>query len=819
MNAKSLRVLEFGKVLHLLAEHTAFSAGRELALALTPTGDFDEVARRQRETSEAKDWIARKGDVSLGGARDIRGHVRHAQIGAVLQPSELLEVSDTLRAARYLRKDIERLEEKLPLLYGLTRRMSELPDVSQAITQAINDAAEVVDSASPELARIRRELAIARAQVMERINRILNSEARKYLQEALVTERDGRFVVPIKADFKGRIPGLVHDVSASGATLFVEPLAVVEAGNRVRQLLSEEQREIERILRELSGRVADRADDLNETVQAMAELDLALAKGRYSFAIKAIAPELMRVRTRSFEDKRKAARKKADDETAETASKEPGHPLVNAPRFKFLRARHPLLDPTRVVPIDIYNGEDFRILLITGPNTGGKTVALKTVGLLTVMAQAGLHIPAAEGSLVTPFSGVYADIGDEQSIEQSLSTFSSHMSNIIEILRQSDARSLVLLDELGAGTDPVEGSALARAILETLLERRVTVVGTTHYSELKAFAYGTPGVVNSSVEFDINTLSPTYELTIGLPGRSNAFAIAERLGLSFAILERARKWLTEADVAMEDMLGDIKTAREATFAARADAEKRQREIAEAETALKKRLAEAERERVEIINRARQEAEAELNRVREELKELRAELRRARKELAAPAQVNALMDRVEQLADDVVPETPPPAFGAPRLEDLAPGSQVRVASLNAIGEVINVSGTQAEVQVGALRVRVPVTSLEPLAPTAAPRARYEQDIRVTPANDLSGVGTELDLRGERAEDALRRVEDYLDDAYLAGLARVRIIHGKGTGALRKATRELLGSHPLVQSFRSGDRYEGDEGVTMVDLVKG
>ncbi|MCW5882773.1 MAG: Smr/MutS family protein, partial [Anaerolineae bacterium] len=797
MNAKSLRVLEFGKVLHLLAEYTAFSAGRELALALTPTGDFDEVARRQRETSEAKDWIARKGDVSLGGARDIRGHVRHAQIGAVLQPSELLEVSDTLRAARYLRKDIERLEVKLPLLYGITRRMSELPDLSQAITQAINDAAEVVDSASPDLARIRRELSIARAQVMERINRILNSEARKYLQEALVTERDGRFVVPIKADFKGRIPGLVHDVSASGATLFVEPLAVVEAGNRVRQLLSEEQREIERILRELSGLVADRADALNETVMAMAELDLALAKGRYSFAIKAIAPELMRVRTRSFEDKRKAARKpKSDEEPTETPPKEPEYPLVNAPRFKFVRARHPLLDPTKVVPIDIYNGEDFRILLITGPNTGGKTVALKTVGLLTVMTQAGLHIPAAEGSLITPFSGVYADIGDEQSIEQSLSTFSSHMSNIIEILRQSDARSLVLLDELGAGTDPVEGSALARAILETLLERRVTVVGTTHYSELKAFAYGTPGVVNSSVEFDINTLSPTYELTIGLPGRSNAFAIAERLGLSFAILERARKWLTEADVAMEDMLGDIKTAREATFAARADAEKRQREITEAETALKKRLAEAERERVEILNRARQEAEAELNRVREELKELRNELRRARKELATPTQVNALMDRVEQLADDVVPETPPPAFGAPRLEELVLGSQVRVASLNAMGEVISLNGAQAEVQVGALRVRVPVTSLEPLVPTAAPRARYEQDIRVTPANDLSAVGVELDLRGERAEDALRRVEDYLDDAYLAGLARVRIIHGKGTGALRKATRELLSSHPLV-----------------------
>lgn len=816
MNPKSLRILEYPKVLDRLAEHTAFSAGRELALALTPTGDFDEVARRQQETAEAKDWIAAKGDVSLGGARDIRNHVKLATIGATLPPSDLLEVSDTLRAARFLRKDIERVGERMPLLFRITRRMSELPDLARAIVEAINDSAEVVDTASPDLARIRRDLSVARSQVMERLNRLLGSgDARKYLQDAIITERDGRFVVPIKAEFKGRIPGLVHDVSASGATIFVEPLAVVEAGNRVRQLISEEQREVERILRELSGRVADHADDLRETVGALADLDLALAKGRYAFALRATAPELMRVRTRSFEERRKAARKQGEGVSAEA---EEAHALVNGPRFRYLRARHPLLDPGKVVPIDAYDGEDFRILLITGPNTGGKTVALKTVGLLSLMAQAGMQIPAADGSTLTPFSGIYADIGDEQSIEQSLSTFSSHMSNIIEILRQADARSLVLLDELGAGTDPVEGAALARSILETFLERKCLVVATTHYSELKAFAYATPGVANASVEFNVDTLSPTYELTIGLPGRSNAFAIAQRLGLAGPVLDRARQWLSESDLALEQMLGDIKQAREATFAARADAEKRQRDMLSAEDNLKRQMVDAERERVTIINRAREEAETELTLVREELRELRAELRRARKEMVAPSQVNALMERVERLADDVAPETPPPAVGAPGLAELEPGSRVRVASLNTIGEIIGVSNSSAEVQVGALRVKVPLTSLEPLE-AGKVVVRMDQDIRVTPASDLAAVKTELDLRGERAEDALRLIEDYLDDAYLAGLSRVRIIHGKGTGALRKAARELLASHPLVQAFRAGDRYEGDEGVTMVDLVRG
>ncbi|MFN8473473.1 MAG: Smr/MutS family protein [Anaerolineae bacterium] len=813
MNSRSLRVLEFDKVLHHLAEHTSFSAGHELALALAPSVDFDEVARRQEETAQAKEWIAQKGDVSLGGARDIRGHIRHAVIGSTLQPSDLLEVADTLRAVRGLRKELMRLEERLPHMAALLKRMSDRPALNQAIGMAINDSAEVVDTASAELARIRRELAVARSQVMDRLHRLLgSSDARKYMQDAIITERDGRYVIPIKADFKGRIPGLVHDVSASGQTLFVEPLAVVEAGNKVRQLVSEEQREIERILRELTALVAQDADELSETVAALAELDLALAKGRYAFALRAISPELMRARTRSFEERRKAARKNGD------APDEERYPVVNGPRFKYMRARHPLLNPATVVPIDIYVGDDFRILVITGPNTGGKTVALKTVGLLTLMAQAGLQVPAAEGSAMTPFSGVYADIGDEQSIEQSLSTFSGHMSNIVEILRQVDNRSLVLLDELGAGTDPVEGSALARAILETFLERKITVVATTHYSELKAFAYGTPGVVNASVEFNVDTLSPTYELTIGLPGRSNAFAIAQRLGLSGAVLQRAHQWLSDADVAMEDMLGDIKEAREATFAARAEAERRQKEMSDAETALKERLADAERERVAIINKAREEAELELKLVREELKDLRSELRRARRDVAAPSEMNALMERIERLADDVAPEAMPPTPAAPGVEDLAPGSPVRVATLGAVGEVISINGASAEVQVGALRVKIPVTSLEPLAAPAR-RAPLPPDIHVTAAAPPADVKMELDLRGERAEEALRLIEDYLDDAYLAGLQKVRIIHGKGTGALRKASRELLASHPLVASFRSGDRYEGDEGVTVVEMVHG
>jgi DNA mismatch repair protein MutS2 len=673
------------------------------------------------------------------------------------------------------------------------------------IERCINDQGEVTDAASPKLASIRREMLVVHDRIMTRLERIIAStQARPYLQEPLITQREGRYVIPLKADFKGRIPGLIHDTSASGATLFIEPLAVVELGNRIRELQLEEQKEIERILRELSGQVAARGDEIRQTVETLAQIDLALAKAKYSYALKAVEPELS-----------------PEDEGRRT--KDGNHSSFVVRRSSFLRfvnARHPLLDPATVVPITVHAGEEFRILVITGPNTGGKTVALKTTGLLTLMALAGLHIPAQEGSRLTVFSGVYADIGDEQSIEQSLSTFSSHLTHIIALLRTADSRSLVLLDEIGAGTDPVEGSALARALLSYLLERKITTLATTHYSELKAFAHTTPGVANASVEFDVETLSPTYELTIGLPGRSNAFAIARRLGLSVSILERAKQWLTESDLAMEDMLAEIKRAREEAIAARRSTQSSEEAARRAERELQRRLAEVEADRREVLNEARRQAQAELA-------VLRDEIARLRRELAFPSGLRPegiagvlaqVTEQAETLADLAEPLPAVPRPVAAPVRPVQVGDRVWVTGLNVAGEVAGLlDDGQADVQMGILRARVPLAELELQIPdTRVPALPSSDDeVRVITVAALE-PRIELNLRGLRAEEAIERVEKYLDDAYLAGLPKVRIIHGKGTGVLRRVVREVLDGHPLVTTYREGDRYEGGDGVTVAEL---
>ena len=781
MNPRTMRSLEYAKILTRLADQTSFSAGRELALALRPSTDFDEVARRQQETTEAKDLLDRKGGVSLGGAHDVRPQVKRAAMDAALTPQELLDIRDTLVSGRTLRRMITRGAEGWPLLAETALQIEECPNLVAEIERCINDQGEVVDGASPTLARIRRELRITHERLMTKLERLIASpKARPYLQEPFITQREGRYVVPIKADFKGRIPGLVHDTSASGATLFIEPLAVVDLGNRWRELQLEEEKEIERILQELSAQVAAQGEAIIHTVDALAKLDLAFAKARYSQAIRGWPPELAASR--------------------------------DGPYLKLIRARHPLLSPDTVVPVDAHIGDAFRILIITGPNTGGKTVSLKTVGLLTLMAQAGLHLPAAEGSTLSVFSGVYADIGDEQSIEQSLSTFSSHMTNIIGILEQADERSLVLLDELGAGTDPAEGSALARAILARLLGQNITTLVATHYPELKIYAHVTPGVENACVEFDLETLSPTYELTIGLPGRSNALAIATRLGLSPPLIERARKWLTSSELEVESLLAEIKTAREETVAAQEAAQTAQREAEGAERELKKRLAALEAERREVLNQARRQAQDELAEVRKELSRIRAEMRRGEAVKEALAQA---AERVEEMDEEVKPlprpHRPPPAG----IEELAVGDTAWVVGLGREGQVMALLGDDAEVQIGGFRAKVPLGELE-LRSRGRREERWEPEVTVTTARPLE-VGLELNLRGLRVEEATPRLDKYLDDAYLAGLPKVRIVHGKGTGALRRLVRETLGEHPLVASFRPGDRHEGGDGVTIAELV--
>ncbi|HUE75547.1 MAG TPA: endonuclease MutS2, partial [Chloroflexota bacterium] len=598
MQTHTLELLEFPKVREALAHHTGFSAGRDLALALEPSADLEQVRWRQDVTAEARLLLELKSGVTIGGARDVSPSVRRASLGGVLETTELLDLAVTLASARVLRASIGGVANQVPNLADISRQITVRGDLEEDIGRCINDHGEVTDHASVALGRIRAEMRTAHGRVVERLNSILRSSAyRTIIQDPIITIRDGRYVIPIKAEAKGQFPSIVHDQSSSGATLFVEPLATVELNNRWRRLHLDEREEIAQILRGFSERIAAAADELILNVDALAQLDLALAKSHYAASIRAVEPILVH----------------PDAPDSETSLE-----------MLLLNARHPLLTG-KVVPITVRLGNDFRILVVTGPNTGGKTVALKTVGILTAMAQAGLQLPVDPGSRVRVFDKIFADIGDEQSIEQSLSTFSSHLTHIIGIIQDANENSLVLLDELGAGTDPTEGSALARAILDHFLANQVIVMGTTHYSPIKVYAHATPGVANASVEFDVQTLSPTYRLTIGLPGRSNALAIASRLGLPAQIIDSARALLSSSDVQVEQMLEQIQAERDRAVADREESENARRRVAMKEEDLRRRLRSIERERASMFRAARQELEFEVRGIRQRLQEAAAAL--------------------------------------------------------------------------------------------------------------------------------------------------------------------------------------------------
>ncbi len=785
MNPKYLHTLEFDKILARVAAHADFAASAELARALTPSTNPADIERAQSETTEARAILAQHPEISIGGARDVRPLTKNARIDATLQPVDLLELRQTLISARTLRRALLKFNTVYPRLAARAAHLAELPSVVDTIGRTINDRAEVADTASATLARLRHELNTQRNRLMDKLQRLLTSSTNaKVIQETIITERDGRYVIPIRAEAKGRIPGIVHDTSASGATLFIEPLAVVEMGNRVRELVREEQREIERILRELTALVAAHADEIDWTVETLAEIDLAFAKAKYAEEIKGVEP---------------------DFEIPNQTNLEFG--IWN---LGFFDARHPLLDPQRVVPISVHLDPGISILVITGPNTGGKTVTLKTVGLLALMAQSGLHIPARAGSRLPIFSGVYADIGDEQSIEQSLSTFSSHLKNITEILREADSHSLVLLDELGVGTDPVEGSALARAILAHLLDRKIPAFVATHYAELKAFAHTTPGVQNASMEFDVETLSPTFRLTIGLPGQSNAFAIATRLGLDPHIIEQARAALTRTDIELEKMLSEIKRAQQEAASARAHAELAQREAEQRAAQARREFVDIQKSREEILARAREEAHAEIQLAREELNRLRQEWR------AGSLSRNVIEDARDKLdgIEEMIAPTPAPLPSFSTVEgSLKIGDRVMVLRLGQAGEIVALDENGAEVQVGSFRVRVKLDELG--EKTAAGKNVESANPVSVPVAESPGI--EISLRGMRADDALDALEKYLDRAYLAGLPYVRVVHGKGTGTLRKLARDLLRGHPLVASMHEAAPHEGGEGVTIAKLV--
>lgn len=844
MDEKTLNILEYPKILERLAAYCAFAASVEKARLLRPTNDPVLARQLQAETREALQLLMTHPELSIGGARDVRAQVDLALHGAMLAPNELLDVKSTLVAARTLARTFERLAFQFPVLTGIVTQLPPPFGLIDAVSRALSERGEILDSASAQLEHIRRDLRIVHDRLMARLQKMVSDPKNgPMLQEALITQRDGRYVLPLRAEFKGRIRSIVHDQSSSGATLFVEPLAVVEMNNQFRELQLAERDEERRILTELSHQVGQYAVEINQAVEVMAALDLILARAKYADDLHASEPELVSLEAKPLAssqqptaNSRQPDRASLENIEANTQSETLNlKSKIKNPTLQLIEARHPLLDQLSVVPIDFELDPETFVLVITGPNTGGKTVALKTVGLLALMAQSGMHIPAHTGSTLSVFDAIYADIGDEQSIEQSLSTFSGHITNIIHILGHADSRSLVILDELGAGTDPQEGAALARAILSHLIERHITTLVTTHHPELKAFAHATPGVTNASVEFDLETLRPTFHLTIGLPGRSNALAIAQRLGLPEPIIVAARAEISPDDLRAEDLLNEIHNQRNLSRQARQQAEQARQEAEKLRLELITRLEKIEDERQKVLDAARTEAASQLETLQEELASMRRTLARHRQPVEVLKEVEEKVTELEEQVDLPV-ERQAPQYG-PELHKLEQehrrairlGDKVRLRNLGAQGVVTALGTEEAEVQVGVLRVRTRLADLELPTPSGAIASSSE---RTLPLNESQkprskttkseaalpeSPGIELDLRGQRADDAEIALERYLDAAFLAGLPFVRIIHGKGTGKLREVVRQALKNHPYIKSCEAGGEKEGGDGVTVAKLA--
>ncbi|HEV8573469.1 MAG TPA: endonuclease MutS2 [Dehalococcoidia bacterium] len=807
-SVKSLSTLEYDKVIARLAGMTQTARGRALALALKPSPDHGEVLHRQRLTAEGRRLREMKPNLGLGAVKDIGTLAHQASLGHALEPAELLDVQATLAQAHTVRETVDRLRVYLPYLAEISDRIGDFREITSEIGRCINQRGEVVDGASPVLAQLRRESRVAHDRLTARLNQLLTS-SRSAIQEPIVTLRDGRYVIPVKSELRAQLPGIVHDVSSSGATVFLEPLDTVEMGNRWREMLAEEQREIARILRQLSVGVGTRDSEITQALEALAEVDISLAKARLGEAIGA-------------------------KEIPHDGHDQPW--LLDKPSSLILEnARHPLLTGD-VVPITAWLGslstlnsqlsttaQPFTVLLITGPNTGGKTVALKTVGLLSLMAQAGLPVPADANSRLPVFDAAYADIGDEQSIEQSLSTFSSHVGNIISILGSATEDSLVLLDELGAGTDPDEGAALAKAILTRLLEIDCLTVATTHHGELKAFAHTTPGVVNASVEFDVETLSPTYRLHIGLPGQSNALAIAQRLGMPDSILEEARAGIDPDRLAVESLITDLHREREVAQTASAEQRVAAREAEKARQSVTRELQSLEANRDRLIERTQREMEAELSEMRKRLREAVRELESAER-LTVFERAKAVETAREETAEAEtsvkrVAQRKQRRRRAP-LPAIAVGDQIFLLDVPTPGEAISPPDERGDldVKLGALRARINLRQIERVEKGEIGK----EDGRgfagpVASSLPLPATPPQLDLRGLTVDEALRLIDQRLDEAARAGVGELRIIHGKGTGTLRRAVREMLSKHALVQTHAAAAPRAGGDGVTVVELA--
>jgi len=793
LKERTLKTLEYHKIIEQLAGKAISSMGKDIAGSLKPSTDLDEIRLMQQETSEASGFIVRKGSLPLGGITDIRHSLQRVETGGALNIEELLQIGDFCYVCRKVitYSTDNRKTESFPILDSLFDSVSPFGALEKEINRCIINNQELSDDASPKLYEIRRSIKTSNDRIREQLNSIIHSQAYKnMLQDNIITIRSGRYCVPIKLEYRQSFPGMVHDQSSTGATVFMEPMSVVQLNNKIKTLHTDEENEIEKILRELSYLVAEQAHLLAANLDILIKLDFIFAKGELSLEMKASKPNFN---------------------------------LDGYINIK--KGRHPLLDQAKVVPIDIYLGKSFSILLITGPNTGGKTVALKTLGLLALMGQAGLHIPAFDNSDLALYTEIFADIGDEQSIEQSLSTFSAHMSNIVKILEEASlcqGNSLVLLDELGAGTDPTEGAALAMSILQFLYQNKIHTAVTTHYSELKVYALSTEGVENASCEFDVETLRPTYRLLIGVPGKSNAFAISKKLGLPDDIINNAKEFLSHEDQRFEDVITDLEINKKSVEIEKERASRYRQEAAALKTELEKQREKLNKQRDKVLLAAKEEAlkitweaKDEADRILKEMQKQMKEGGSQRELEESRRKVGDMVSKIDEELDGLAKKDRPPKK-VPK--NLKKGDGVFVHSMHMTGVVSELSDRDGYVtiQAGIMKLKVKLEDLS--------LNEKEELIKVNAQNYSARVKSvksqsitpEVDLRGQMVEEGLEKTDKYLDDAYLAGLKQVTIIHGKGTGALRSAVQNHLKGHPHVKSQRPGSFGEGDLGVTIVEL---
>ena len=798
MEQESFKILEYKRILSRLREKAGTTLGKELAGGLLPSGDREEVRERLQQTAEAV-YVSSMAQPPLGGIKDIRESIKKVGLGAVLAPDELLDILTTMYAMREMKRFFKELEAEAPILKNWARSLEILGQLEKDLEHIVDEHGNLRDDASVELKRIRREIRSSQAKIKDHLAGLLhNNEYQKYFQEAIVTMRGDRYVLPVKQEYRQHFPGIVHDQSATGSTLFIEPMAVVNLNNDIKQLTAAERHEVERILRAASQKIRKNDSQLMDNCEIMAQVDFAFAKANLAYEMKATEPVL--------------------NEAGVT---------------KLMSARHPLLPPDKVVPIDITIGDSYSMLLVTGPNTGGKTVSMKTFGLLVLMAQSGLFLPVESGSEIAVYSNIYADIGDEQSIEQSLSTFSAHMTHLVSILDKVEPEDLVLLDELGAGTDPEEGAALAMAILERLLTIKATVLATTHYSELKTFAFGREGIENACVEFDVATLRPTYRLLIGIPGASNAFAISRRLGLSESLIIRAKQLIQADHAQFEQVINQLEKEKMLYEQMNADIETRLRRAEQMEAKAEALRGELNQKKADILRRAKDEGAALVRRMRRESEEVISQLKEQFNDQGIQkrqAAIQAARDQINEAAGKVRPGiVSVKAFRKPvDLKTLEPGDIIYVTKLDQKGTVLSIRGKELEVQLGSLKTNVKARDCKFVekAPKEKPSAKGGAN------GSLSGGGgrkrgssfiskaqeahRDIDIRGMMVDEAEMVLGKFLDDSVMAGLSQVLIIHGKGTGALRKGVHAYLKRHRNVASFNFADMSEGGTGATLVEL---